>query len=552
MLLALLAGGQLSGQEILWRTAGQVDVSSLSEFVVVIGDTDGDGFDDLANIGGAQQPFAVVRVFSGRTGATLRTRLPPTPNYLYLRITPAGDWDGDGLRDYAASRYAYSWPFGPTYVDVLSGRDDAVIVSMPCGVYNVDDGGDNILSDLDTDGDGLPNLLCSAGGEPPRGFVYVFRHDGSIAYRIGLSGPSGRTATRLGAVGDVDRDGCDDFGYHDYDPNPGGIVHVVSGRTGTRLYTVRGDGPGDLLGSGMIVPCGDVDADGVPDFAASSMGTYPTRGLVRVFSGRDGSAIYTFRKAFGQYGSAFSYGEALASGLDLDQDGVLDLVVGGCQFDCDQVRLVGDRLYVYLLRDGREIEICSPDVAQLWNFTWFGFRVAAGRPHPGNPFPVFACGEYRYGLSTVLNHQGRITLFRLPPSIVRPYGDPCFGTLGRAPRLGVLDLGAQGVRLHASDAPPAAPSALLIGDSNRAWHGIPLPIKLSPLGFTNCELRTSVLVALPTVTGNQGAATGYGFVDVPLPFARGSGRETLYAQWLVLGQGPQAPGGLSAAVSWRY
>ena len=329
-------------------------------------------------------------------------------------------------------------------------------------------------------------------------------------------------------------------------------MRVVSGRTGTRLYTVRGDTLYDGLGSGMIVPCGDVNGDNWPDFAASSDGTAPTNAIVRVFSGRDSITLYTFRKAFGQYGSGFSFGAALASGFDLDQDGVPDLVVGGCQFDCDPVRQVGDRLYVYLLRDGREVEICTPDLPLITTFTWFGFRVTAGRPHPGNPFPVFACGEYRYGRSSLLNYQGRVTLFRLPPSVVRPYGDPCMGTLGRAPRLGVLDLGAQGVRVHVSDAPPGAPSALLLGDSNRAWNGIPLPIKLSPLGFTNCELQTSVLVALPTVSGTQGGAAGYGSVDAPLPFALTGGRATLYAQWLVLGQGAHAPGGLSAAVSWRH
>jgi hypothetical protein len=206
---------------------------------------------------------------------------------------------------------------------------------------------------------------------------------------------------------------------------------------------------------------------------------------------------------------------------------------------------------VYLLRDGREIEICPPDSQSLTRLTWFGFRVAVGPPQPGNPFPAFGCGDYTYGFSNLLNNQGRVTLFRLPPSAVRPYGDACFGTLGRAPRLGVLDLGPSGVRVHASDAPPAAPSVLLVGDSDRTWQGLPLPLKLSALGFTNCELRTSVLVALPTVTGTQGGARGYGSVDVPLPIV-GTGRGTLYAQWLVLGQGPQAPGALSAAVSWRY
>jgi len=546
--LALAACAPLRSQEVLWQATGQVDVSAFWEFVTVVGDVDGDGYEDLASLGRAPQPISVLRILSGRTGAVLRTRVPIPSHYVFHRLAPAGDWNGDGVRDYVVSRYGAFPPFGPTCIEVLSGRDDHQLFAASFAPYL--GWGEEILSDADTDGDGVPDLVASAARELPIGGVYVYRPDGSVRYRLALSGG---TLTHLGAVGDVDGDGCDDFGYWDYDPSyPGGAVRIVSGRTGTRLYTVSGDVAGDGLGSGMIVPCGDVDGDRVSDFAVSSDGHAPTRGIVRVFSGRDGSTIHTFRKAFGQYGSAFSWGEALASGFDLDQDGIQDLVVGGCQFDCDPVRQVGDRLYVYLLRDGREIEICTPDLPLISTFTWFGFRVAAGRPHPGNPFPVFACGELYYGFSSLLNKQGRITLLRLPPSVVRPYGDPCFGTLGRAPRLGVADLGAQGVRVHASNAPPGAPSVLLVGDSDRTWHGIPLPIKLSPLGFTDCELRTSVLLALSTVTGTRGAASGYGFVDVPLPLASSGSTGTLYAQWLVLGSGDQAPGALSAAVSWRY
>lgn len=541
-----------SAQEILWQAVGRPNDSALQESVIVVGDVDGDGYEDLANLGlsgqanqHAQTPSA-IRILSGRTGAVLRTRFPAPTNYHFIRITPAGDWDGDGVRDYAATRYAFAWPFDPTVVEVLSGRDDRSLVQTTLPTF-VSAGAD-ILADLDTDGDGNSDLLASAYQETPQGGVYVFNHYGVLRYRIPILGYG-----RLGAIGDVDGDSCDDFAYSDYDAQlPGGAVRVVSGRLGTRLYTVSGDVTGDRLGVGMIVGCGDVDGDAIPDFAASGNGGSFANGLVRVFSGSNGSTIRSIRRSFGQPGYPWGWGEVLASGFDLDQDGIQDLVVGGCQYPCDLVRMVGGRLFVYLLRTGHEVEICTPDYPLLNHFTYFGYRVAAGRPQPGNPFPVFACGEVYYGVQSSTYNQGRVTLMRLPPSVIRPYGDPCFGTLARAPRGGVLDLGRQGVRLHVSDAPPAAPAVLLLGDSDRAWGHTPLPVKLDVFGFPHCDLRTSVLFTLPIVTGRAGAAAGYGAVDVPLPAAAGNPPRTLYAQWLVLGQGVHAPGGLSAAVSWRF
>jgi hypothetical protein len=552
--LVWLLSAQLSAQELVWQAIGQADVSRYGQAIVDLGDLDGDGYSDWLNYGYADRATyagTALHILSGRTGALLRSRQPLLPNYHYVAIARAGDWDGDGINDYAATRYAFAWPFDMTFVEVLSGRDDRTLFSVPCGRYTHDSGGENILSDLDTDGDGRPDLVCSASAETPQGGIYVFRRDGSVRYRVALT--AGQTVVRLGTVGDIDGDGCDDFGHQHADPNyPGGAVRVVSGRTGAPLVTGSGDASPDGLGTGAIVGCGDVDGDGTPDFVASSHGSGPILGIVRVFSGRDGHALWTFRKAFPPSGGGAGFGHSLASGFDLDQDGIQDLIVGGCGWWCDQVRYIGQRVFIYLLRDGREIEICTPGLSTIHHFTVFGTRVAAGSPQRGNAFPVFACGEWQYGRSNVLDYQGRVTLFRLPPSALRPYHEACSGTLGRAPRAGMVDLGTRGVRVHLSDAPSGVVAALLIGNSNRSWAGRSLPLKLEPFGFPGCELATSVLVELCTSTGTQGNAAGYASLDVALPIVGGSGRGTLHAQWLVLGQAQQAPGALSGALSWPY
>jgi hypothetical protein len=421
-----------------------------------------------------------------------------------------------------------------------------VLFEATCGRWIYDWGGDDLLGDLDTDGDGKPNLIVSVERETTKeGALYVYG-GGGLSYRL----PVHHGNTNLGKVGDIDRDGCDDFGFW-YSVQD--VVRVVSGRTGAVLLTARGDLPNDHIGKGAIAACGDVDGDGIPDFAASSFGSIASNCLVRVFSGRDASALFTFRKAFPPNGSGFNFGEHIASGFDLDQDGIQDLVVGGCQYFCDLTRYVGGRLYVYLLRDGREIEICTPDLPSIQWFTHFGMETAVGKPHPGHPFPVFACGEASYGQGgNPLSFRGRVTLFRLPPAALRPHGQACEGTLGRAPRAGMVDLGATGVRMHLSDAPPGAAAVLLAGTSNRSWGSIALPLRLDPWGFVGCALETSVLVTCPTLTGRQGNRAGYASLDLPVPIAATVPARMVYAQWLVLGSGVQAPGALSMALGWPF
>jgi len=118
-----LAGTCVSAQEILWQAVGQRDAIGLYSPVRFIGDVDGDGYDDLVNIGQLPQRYGVIRVLSGRMGTILRTRLPPLANYSYLRLERAGDWNGDGVGDYAATRWTSVWPIDQTVVEILSAAE---------------------------------------------------------------------------------------------------------------------------------------------------------------------------------------------------------------------------------------------------------------------------------------------------------------------------------------------------------------------------------------------------------------------------------------------
>lgn len=99
------------------------------------------------------------------------------------------------------------------------------------------------------------------------------------------------------------------------------------------LLRVNGDGPGDWFGF-VVEGTGDLNGDGVPDFAVGAhqnknFSYSPEPGYVRVHSGADGSELFTFRGG----ASNWRFGNDLCGGTDFDGDGVPDLLVGAFKYE---------------------------------------------------------------------------------------------------------------------------------------------------------------------------------------------------------------------------
>jgi hypothetical protein len=135
-------------------------------------------------------------------------------------------------------------------------------------------------------------------------------------------------------VGDVDLDGLDDFAVSapGWNGNAGRVV-LYSGATATPIGDVQGSAAGDLLGLSLCA-LGDVDGDSIGDFAAGAPQRGPRgSGFVVPTGGAgyvrvvSGATLATIRThAGGSLGDAF--GASLHGGLDAGGDGVGDLVVG--------------------------------------------------------------------------------------------------------------------------------------------------------------------------------------------------------------------------------
>jgi hypothetical protein len=148
--------------------------------------------------------------------------------------------------------------------------------------------------------------------------------------RYGMD-PDDQLGNAVDGGADFDLDGLDDIVYGVPFKDTGGLtnngfVRVVSAQTGSSLFTWEGEASHDHFGWSVAI-AGDVDHDGWPDVVAGApngKNGAVRPGMARVFSGFDGSTLYTL---YGDVdGDEFGY--AVTGKLDWDGDAFVDFAVG--------------------------------------------------------------------------------------------------------------------------------------------------------------------------------------------------------------------------------
>ena len=505
IVLLMLSGPILPAQQIL-QSFSPFD---FEERFTPMGDRNGDGYEDVMVTSVIAHSFSIVdyelRLYSGRDGALLR-RGPYWPYPDGGVAFPTGDHDGDGIRDYICRDTDMANAM--LRISVRSGLDDHVFWMVQNPIVN--NWAYDVIGNVDVDGDGQLDVVVSdPGGGGSQGDIWAYDHWGNLLYHRTGAGPSYTLAQSLAKLGDIDGDGCDDYICGLGDPTYYGAVAIITGRTGQIIRVVTGQNFGDYIGSGCI-GCGDLDGDGLPDFAAGG-GLSGTNGSVQAFSSRTGARLWTCYSGYRND----RFGKVLRA-ADYDHDGVDDIIAAGW----GGMRVVSGR-------DGSIIALYIPNSTASWaTFEAEPLRTPTLFPHILVRTQVL--GTF---------------LMSAAPHASALLGTGCLiGTTTNSPQIGLRELAGFDRRLTLSNAAPGTVAFLLLGLADLSTG----PINLAPMGLPNCSVHPNLLSIACFLTGSSGIDGGFARHDFAIATATAFGLG-IDAQWVTLDQNG-SPAGLSQAI----
>ncbi|MEM8601899.1 MAG: integrin alpha, partial [Bacteroidota bacterium] len=342
------------------------------------GDVNNDGFADVIvgalfeNPGASPTAAGRAYVFSGADGGLLYTLASPNEEdggVFGVSVSGAGDVNGDGFADVIVGADGESPGASPQDAGrayVFSGADGTVLYTLASpNEEEFGEFGRSVSGAGDVNNDDFADIVVGApqespGASPERaGRTYVFSGaDGTVLYTLvspneeffGIFGDS------VSGAGDVNGDGFADVvvGARSEDPgaspNSAGRAYVFSGLDGSVLYTLASPNEEASGAFGISVSgAGDVNGDGFADAvvgAADDPGASPSgAGRAYVFSGADGSVLYTLASPNEE--SLGGFGFSVSGAGDVNGDGFADLIVGAENEDPGVSPSSAGRAYIF-------------------------------------------------------------------------------------------------------------------------------------------------------------------------------------------------------------
>jgi hypothetical protein len=363
-------GGETDLSDAAATIAGQENGSRTGSALAGAGDVNGDGFDDLllgAPYNNAAGDYSgTAYLFLGPVSGPLTTaafdvRLPglTAGDLAGSGLAGLGDTNGDGFDDIAiGSRCADSGgPFsgtsylllGPVASDAdLTGADGTI-----SGEESGDYAGEHLAAAGDVDGDGLADLIIGARYHDHRdnsdGAAYLVLSpvSGDLDLRFADAKLIGeheddQAGTTVGGGADINGDGFDDLLVGAAGESSGGrdagAAYLVLGPVGGELFLedadakLVGEYAGDYAGS-AVAGLADMNGDGLGEIAVGAYGDDSGGGMAGALYLLWGpvAGIVDLSAAdialHGEHAGAY-LGASAASAGDTDGDGLADLVLG--------------------------------------------------------------------------------------------------------------------------------------------------------------------------------------------------------------------------------
>lgn len=262
---------------------GRAPGDGLGRAVAGLGDLDGDGVPEVAlgapHADGTSWNAGAVEVRSGATGAVRVALAGTTGDQLGHALATVDDLDGDGAPELAVGvPFADAGGFNAGAVRVVSALDGHALYDLPGGAAG-DLFGSAVAAAGDVDGDGLADVAGAAPLADDGGFdsgaAVVHSGANGLVLLVLPGAASGSYLSAVGGVGDLDGDGCDDLAVGAASESgafeESGVARLASGRDGRELGSSGGLERRAWFGA-AVVGLGDVDGDGVGDFAVGAPG----------------------------------------------------------------------------------------------------------------------------------------------------------------------------------------------------------------------------------------------------------------------------------------
>ena len=345
--------GEMSNGSVVPSRDGELDGDNLAQSLVGPGDVTGDGLADVAlTVPGRGEVwiYSAERLLSTPNAPPDVTITGGTDD---LTLGPAGDLDGDGVADLFAaapqpSETGAVWFFpGPLndtdmgHADLVADGEEQEQLGAALGWICDEDGAFCGLVVGVPEMDGAPDSLGQEGG-----LVFVRQGEGGMSSTRIAGLDSYAQAGAAFATGDFDGDGDDDLAvgatsarrdpldpvsettggvYVIFDPDLDALEGGFSGADDDLAWLEGVEAEGRT--GEQVTNAGDMDGDGIDDLAISSPAIAGGRvdlvlGPVESVNLKAADATWLGCERGDQAGAA------LAGGDDLDEDGVVDLLIG--------------------------------------------------------------------------------------------------------------------------------------------------------------------------------------------------------------------------------